>query len=327
MAITSVTNTAVTFTAASGQATASAALDTRSAKALIVIGGWGGGALSGNAYAAISDTAGNTFVPAGRLDNAPAGTEAQSWYCVSPTGNAANVVTITPNVNRTDRAVVQIAVFADGTLSYSASQASPAANTNTLTVSSSAVVTAAAGIVVAAQFKYNTTITTSGIAGDQGGSYTSITLTDTKIASAYKALSAALTDENVTATTTANSYSQLFVLNFAEASVSTPRRRLLSMISALMNSNVAPAPDAGGSLSYSLAYTAPTGVGTIDGFKIYYGTAADSLTYTLTAPSVAEGATTSYTITGLTAGTWYATVSTIVGGIESDPSAVVSFTV
>jgi trimeric autotransporter adhesin len=62
----------------------------------------------------------------------------------------------------------------------------------------------------------------------------------------------------------------------------------------------------------------------LTGYRIYYGTSANSLTQSAT---VSGGSTASYTLTGLTSGTWYlaiASVSTSLG--ESAKSSVVSVT-
>jgi hypothetical protein len=91
---------------------------------------------------------------------------------------------------------------------------------------------------------------------------------------------------------------------------------------------VAPPPTGG---SAALSWTVPTtntdGSALIDlaGFYVYYGTSATSMSQTV---QVGSPTATSYTVTGLAAGTWYFSVSAYTtGGLQSGASSTVSKTI
>lgn len=83
--------------------------------------------------------------------------------------------------------------------------------------------------------------------------------------------------------------------------------------------------------SLTLDWNAPTlntngtALTDLSGYTINYGTSASALTQSV---SVTDPAATSYTVTGLTTGTWYFTVTAIASdGTQSAPSSVVSATI
>jgi hypothetical protein len=83
-------------------------------------------------------------------------------------------------------------------------------------------------------------------------------------------------------------------------------------------------PAQGSSGSATLTWTMPvtnddgTSLMTFAGYRIVYGTSANSLTQTA---QIANPAAATYTVTGLTSGTWYFAVKTyLADGTESAPS-------
>lgn len=83
--------------------------------------------------------------------------------------------------------------------------------------------------------------------------------------------------------------------------------------------------------SATLSWTAPTAnsngsaLTDLAGYHIHYGTTAGSLTQTVDVSNASE---LSYTVTGLTAGTWYFAVTAYTtSGLESSPSNVGSKTI
>jgi hypothetical protein len=83
-------------------------------------------------------------------------------------------------------------------------------------------------------------------------------------------------------------------------------------------------PSGGGELTYTTEWAAPLSPGgTVTGYVVRWGQTSLALEFS----HQTSGVATTYTIPGLTAGTWYYTVATIVGGIESDPSFEFEFTV
>jgi len=87
-------------------------------------------------------------------------------------------------------------------------------------------------------------------------------------------------------------------------------------------------PPQGSSGSATLTWTMPitnddgTPLMTFAGYRIVYGTAANSLTQTV---QIANSSATTYTVTGLSSGTWYFAVKTyLADGTESVPSSPVT---
>ena len=79
------------------------------------------------------------------------------------------------------------------------------------------------------------------------------------------------------------------------------------------------------STTATVSWTPPTqntdgstlALSSIDSYTIYYGLASNQLNQTV--PNIA-GSSTSYTVTGLSSGTYFFAMTTTVGGVESDKS-------
>ncbi len=101
--------------------------------------------------------------------------------------------------------------------------------------------------------------------------------------------------------------------------------------SATSGTPTAPAQSGQVSGSASISWSAPTAntdgsaLANLAGYKIDYGTSADSLTQSVT---ISDPTATSYTLQGLASGTWYFTVSDFTSaGVVSAFSSVVSKTI